>query len=80
MSLYASWFCNDILEILWKECNMPGCLCEYLITGILRMGLQAAVVSLARDPAIWDAFVKNEKVQELMRTRTVNLPLIGGMS
>jgi hypothetical protein len=35
--------------------------------------VQAAVVSLARDPAIWDAFVKNEKVQELMRSRNMNV-------
>ena len=35
--------------------------------------MQAAVVSLARDPAIWDAFVKNEKVQELMRSRNMNV-------
>jgi len=40
--------------------------------------IQAAVVSLARDPAIWDAFVKNEKVQELMRARTMNVAYTGG--
>lgn len=39
---------------------------------------QAAVVSLARDPAIWDAFVKNEKVQELMRARTMTGSRNGG--
>ncbi|CAM6035038.1 unnamed protein product [Sphagnum compactum] len=36
--------------------------------------VQAAVVSLARDPAIWKAFVNNEKVQELMQTRDMNPP------
>lgn len=35
--------------------------------------VQAAVVSLAKDPAIWDAFVKNEKVQELMRARPMTV-------
>lgn len=40
--------------------------------------VQAAVVSLARDPAIWDAFVKNEKVQELMRSRNMNVSQSGG--
>jgi hypothetical protein len=36
--------------------------------------VQAAVVSLARDPAIWKAFVNNEKVQELMQSRDMNPP------
>jgi len=36
------------------------------------------VVSLARDPAIWNAFVKNEKVQELMRARTMTVTNNGG--
>ncbi|KAL2642648.1 hypothetical protein R1flu_010235 [Riccia fluitans] len=42
--------------------------------------IQAAVVSLAKDPAIWDAFVKNEKVQELLRSRSSKLPLSEGSS
>ncbi|KAL3695936.1 hypothetical protein R1sor_010012 [Riccia sorocarpa] len=40
--------------------------------------IQAAVVSLAKDPAIWDAFVKNEKVQELLRSKSTKLPLPEG--
>jgi hypothetical protein len=40
--------------------------------------IQAAVVSLARDPAIWNAFVKNEKVQELLRARTMTVSHNGG--
>ena len=36
------------------------------------------MISLARDPAIWDAFVKNEKVQELMRARTMTVSRNGG--
>ncbi|KAG6554797.1 hypothetical protein Mapa_003817 [Marchantia paleacea] len=42
--------------------------------------IQAAVVSLAKDPAIWDAFVKNEKVQELLRSRSTKLSLTEGTS
>lgn len=47
----------------------------YLVSGSNpRVGvIQAAVVSLAKDPAIWDAFVKNEKVQELMRARPMTV-------
>ncbi|XP_024527247.1 uncharacterized protein LOC112345184 [Selaginella moellendorffii] len=29
--------------------------------------VQAAVMSLSRDPALWNAFVRNERVQELLR-------------
>eukprot|EP00246_Nothoceros_aenigmaticus_P013575 TRINITY_DN4750_c0_g1_i3.p1 TRINITY_DN4750_c0_g1~~TRINITY_DN4750_c0_g1_i3.p1 ORF type:complete len:205 (-),score=26.92 TRINITY_DN4750_c0_g1_i3:60-674(-) len=41
--------------------------------------VQAAVVSLATDPAIWNAFVTNDKVQELMRNKHIRLPEIPGL-
>ncbi|CAM6027696.1 unnamed protein product [Sphagnum balticum] len=40
----------------------------------MRFLSKALVVSLPRDPAIWKAFVKNEKVQELMQSHNRMLP------
>ncbi|CAK9873521.1 unnamed protein product [Sphagnum jensenii] len=40
----------------------------------MRLVSKALVGSLRRDPAIWKAFVKNEKVQELMQSHNRELP------
>ncbi|CAM6055924.1 unnamed protein product [Sphagnum tenellum] len=40
----------------------------------MRFLSKALVVSLPRDPAIWKAFVKTEKVQELMQSHNRKLP------
>ncbi|CAK9221863.1 unnamed protein product [Sphagnum jensenii] len=45
---------------------------------IMRFLSKALVVSLPRDAAIWKAFVKNEKVQELMQSDNRNLPQLEG--
>jgi hypothetical protein len=43
------------------------------------LDVQALLVSLPRDLAIWKAFVKNEKVQELMQSHNRKLPQLEGV-